>query len=128
MAGWGGMSKRRAELGLAEAALLFAALGDETRLDLLRRLSEGGPASIAELSRSFRVSRQAITKHLQFLAVAALIDGKRAGREHVWALNPARLADAQRWIGIIGRNIPAPVASNSKGKVYSKQGRFLDGP
>ena len=51
---WSGcsdMPKRRVELGLAEAALLFAALGDETRLALLRRLSEGGPASITELSR-----------------------------------------------------------------------------
>jgi DNA-binding transcriptional ArsR family regulator len=97
------MSKRRVELGLAEAALLFAALGDETRLALLRRLSEGGPASISTLSESFRVSRQAITKHLQFLAGAAIIDGKRAGREHVWALNPERLAEAQRCLEIIAR-------------------------
>jgi len=97
------MSKRRVDLGLAEAALLFAALGDETRLALLRRLSEGGPASISVLSESFRVSRQAITKHLQFLGAAAIIDGKRAGREHVWALNPARLAEAQRCLEIIAR-------------------------
>jgi DNA-binding transcriptional ArsR family regulator len=98
------MSKRRAELGLAEAALLFAALGDETRLALLRRLSQGGPASISVLSENFRVSRQAITKHLQFLSAAAIIDGKRAGREHVWTLNPGRLAEAQRCLDIIGRS------------------------
>jgi DNA-binding transcriptional ArsR family regulator len=97
------MSKRRVELGLAEAALLFAALGDETRLALLRRLSEGGPASISTLCESFQISRQAITKHLQFLAVAAIIDGRRAGREHVWAMNPARLAEAQRCLEIISR-------------------------
>jgi DNA-binding transcriptional ArsR family regulator len=97
------MSKRRVELRLGEAALLFAALGDETRLALLRRLSEGGPASISVLAESFHVSRQAITKHLQFLAVASIIDGKREGREHVWALNPARLAAAQRWLDIISR-------------------------
>jgi DNA-binding transcriptional ArsR family regulator len=97
------MSKRRVELGLAEAALLFAALGDETRLALLRRLAEGGPASITTLAERFRVSRQAITKHLQFLAVAGVIDGKRAGREHVWKLNPARLAEAQRCLDIIAR-------------------------
>jgi DNA-binding transcriptional ArsR family regulator len=95
------MSKRRIELGLAEAALLFAALGDETRLALLRRLSDGGPASISVLAESFRVSRQAITKHLQFLAIAGIIDGKRAGREHVWALNPARLAAAQGCLEMI---------------------------
>ena len=83
---------------------MFAALGDETRLALVRRLSDGGPASISVLSQSFRVSRQAITKHLQFLAAAAIIDGKRAGREHVWALNPARLVEAQRCLEIISRS------------------------
>lgn len=98
------MSKRRVELGLAEAALLFAALGDGTRLALVRRLSEGGPASISALSRSFRISRQAITKHLRFLAVASIIDGKRIGREHVWALNPTRLAEAQRCLDVIARS------------------------
>jgi len=98
------MPKRRIELGLAEAALLFAALGDETRLALLRRLSQGGPASISALSESFDVSRQAVTKHLQFLAGAGIIDGQRAGREHVWKLNPTRLAEAQRCLDLIARS------------------------
>lgn len=103
-AGYSGMSKRRVELRIAEAALLFAALGDKTRLALLQRLSAEGPASISALSDRFHVSRQAITKHLQFLEAAAIIDGKRAGREHVWALNPARLAEAQRCLKIISRS------------------------
>jgi DNA-binding transcriptional ArsR family regulator len=97
------MPKQRVELGLAEAALLFAALGDETRLAILKQLSEEGPASISALAGNAWVSRQAVTKHLQFLAVAGLIDGRRAGREHLWALNPARLADAQRCLGVIAR-------------------------
>lgn len=97
------MPKRRVELELAEAALLFAALGDETRLALVRQLSDGGPASISALSESFRISRQAVTKHLQFLAVTGIIDGTRTGREHVWALNPARLVEAQRCLEVIAR-------------------------
>ena|ERR1017187_5841052 len=97
------MPKRRIELGLGEAALLFAALGDETRLALLERLSDGGPASISVLSESFGISRQAVTKHLQVLAIADIIAGKRAGREHVWALNPNRLDDARRCLKIIAR-------------------------
>jgi DNA-binding transcriptional ArsR family regulator len=98
------MPKRRAKLGLAQAALLFAALGDETRLALLRRLSGDGPASISALAQSFRISRQAITKHLQFLAAAGIIDGERAGRERVWALNPSRLAEAQRCLQAIAHD------------------------
>ncbi len=97
------MSKRRNELRLAEAALLFAALGDEKRLALLRQLSRAGPASISMLSESFPVSRQAVTKHLHSLASVGLIEGKHTGREHVWALNPARLAEAQRCLEIVAR-------------------------
>jgi len=97
------MPKRRVELGLAEAALLFSALGDTTRLALLRQLSEEGPASISVLAENFRVSRQAVTKHLQFLAAAGIIDGNRAGREHIWALNPARLTEARRCLEVIAR-------------------------
>ena len=97
------MPKRRVDLRLAEAALLFAALGDETRLALVRQLSAAGSASISELARNFRVSRQAVTKHLQFLAGAGIIAGRRAGREHIWALNPARLAEARRCLDLIAR-------------------------
>jgi DNA-binding transcriptional ArsR family regulator len=97
------MPNQQSDLALTDAALLFAALGDETRLRLLRQLSEVGPASISALAHNFRVTRQAVTKHLKFLAVASVIYGKRAGREHVWTLNPARLAEAQRCLDVIAR-------------------------
>lgn len=97
------MSKRRVEKTVAGAALVFAALGDPTRLALLERLSQGGPASISALANRFQVTRQGVTKHLQVLAAAGVIDGTRRGREHVWALNPARLADARRHLEIIAR-------------------------
>jgi DNA-binding transcriptional ArsR family regulator len=83
---------------------LFAALGDETRLALLQRLSDGGPASISMLAGSFQVmTRQGVTKHLQVLAAAGVIAGRRAGREHVWAINPARLAEGRRCLERISR-------------------------
>jgi DNA-binding transcriptional ArsR family regulator len=97
------MSKSRSERSLAGAALIFAALGDETRLTLLQQLARGGPASISMLADSFDVSRQGVTKHLHVLAEAGIIEGHREGREHVWALRPARLADAVRTLGVIAR-------------------------
>jgi DNA-binding transcriptional ArsR family regulator len=91
------MSKRRTERSLSGAALLFAALGDQTRLALLQQLSNRGPASITMLAERVPVmSRQGVTKHLRVLAAAGVVAGARQGREHVWALNPTRLADAQR--------------------------------
>jgi len=74
------MPKRRAERQLATAAVLFAALGDETRLALVNRLSTGGPASISVLSESCgEISRQGVTKHLQVLASAGLVDSPARG-------------------------------------------------
>lgn len=97
------MPKRRVDRSLAGAALLFAALGDATRLTLLQRLSDGGPASISTLADTFAITRQGVTKHLQVLASAGVIDGSRQGREQVWAINPKRLADGRRHLDRISQ-------------------------
>ena len=92
---------RFAASGLAGAALLFAALGDETRLALLRHLAGGSSVSISVLAENFEVSRQAVTKHLQHLAAAGMIDGRREGREHLWTINSSRLSEAQQCLELI---------------------------
>jgi DNA-binding transcriptional ArsR family regulator len=86
-----------------DAAPLFAALGDETRLRLLVRLTAGGPGSIARLSAKSAVSRQAITKHLKVLSSAGLVHSTRRGREQIWELEPQRLADAHTYLDQISR-------------------------
>ena len=95
------MSKAGINKRLAGTAVLFAALGDETRLALVRRLAKEGPASITALASSFDVTRQGITKHLNVLASAGVVEGRREGREHVWSLNPERIAEAHRHLAKI---------------------------
>ncbi len=94
------MSARRRQgperVPLDEAAPVLAALGDETRLGLLARLASGGELSIAGLTAHTRITRQAVTKHLQMLEAAGLVRGERVGREHVWRFEAARLALARR--------------------------------
>jgi DNA-binding transcriptional ArsR family regulator len=85
-----------AAVRLREAAPLFAALGDETRLRLVTRLCAEGPLSIARLSEGSPITRQAITRHLESLAGAGLVRGTRQGREHVWEAEPKRLEKARR--------------------------------
>ena len=93
------MSRSRSSaLKLAEAAPLFAALGDATRLKLVTRLCAEGPLSIARLSDGSEITRQAVTKHLQALADAGLVQGTRSGRERIWQLEPQRLKKAQRYL------------------------------
>jgi DNA-binding transcriptional ArsR family regulator len=101
------MSARRnspAVAGLDEAAPVFAALGDRTRLRLVSRLGREGPLSISQLSDGAGVTRQAVTKHLQVLSGAGLARGLRQGREHFWQLEPAPLDQARRSLDQISRH------------------------
>ncbi len=86
---------------LAEAAPVFAALGDQTRLRLVARLGSEGPLSIARLTDGTEVTRQAVTKHLRLLADAGLARGVRQGREQLWELDPAPLEEARRALELI---------------------------
>src|SRR5947207_15916869 len=77
----------------AGRAAVFAALGDETRLALVARLSDGRPASISQLTEAqatggSKLTRQAITKHLLVLERARIVHGVRAGRAHLFELDP----------------------------------------
>ena len=86
---------------LSDSAPVFAALGDETRLRLVARLSERGPQSIARLSEGEPVTRQAITKHLKVLAGAGIARDLRRGREHVWELERGPLDEARRCLDLV---------------------------
>ena len=83
------------------AAPVFAALGDETRLALVARLSSEGPLSIRRLTAGTAVTRQAVTKHLNVLATAGLVSDLRRGRERIWELEPRRVQRAQRYLAQI---------------------------
>ncbi|WP_243324723.1 metalloregulator ArsR/SmtB family transcription factor [Geothrix sp. SG200] len=88
---------------LKDAAPLFAALGDATRLGLLVSLCSGGPLTVTRLSGQFDVSRQAITKHLDVLAEAGLVKSSRRGRERIWTFEPKRLEDAHQYLERLSR-------------------------
>jgi DNA-binding transcriptional ArsR family regulator len=85
------------------SALLFAALGDKTRLLLVSRLCDGGPMSITSLTVGSKVTRQAITKHLRVMGKAGLVRSTRRGRESVWQLNRRRLEDARHDLALISK-------------------------
>jgi DNA-binding transcriptional ArsR family regulator len=85
----------------AGTAPVFAALGDETRLRLVNRLSAEGPLSIARLTAGGGVTRQAVTKHLQVLAEAGLAHSSQLGRERIWELEPRPLLTAREYLARI---------------------------
>jgi DNA-binding transcriptional ArsR family regulator len=94
---------------LTEAAPVFAALGDATRLRIVARLCDDGPQSIVRLSSGEDVSRQAITKHLRALEEAGLVQSAREGRERVWELRTQRLAEVRRHLDSISEQWDAAI-------------------
>jgi DNA-binding transcriptional ArsR family regulator len=95
------MRSAKAAADLADSAPAFAALGDETRLRIVARLSNDGPMSITRLSAGFPMTRQAITKHLRVMENAGLVRSAQHGRESVWQLEEKRLAEARRHLQAI---------------------------
>lgn len=69
-------------------AMVFAALGEPTRLQLVSRLSDGESRSIAQLSDGFGMTRQGVTKHLRILEQAGIVRSSRIGRENRFTFVP----------------------------------------
>lgn len=91
-------------------AVVFAALGDETRLALLTRLAAGEAASITELTLQSRLTRQAITKHLRVLERAGMVRCKREGRESRFELDPRPLGEIEEYLQRVSREWDAALA------------------
>jgi DNA-binding transcriptional ArsR family regulator len=85
-----------------KAAPIFSALGDPVRLAIVARLSKEGPLPTIELRQcAGGVSRQGVTKHLQVLEDAGLVESDRVGRDRQWRLQArefAAMRDYLDWI------------------------------
>jgi DNA-binding transcriptional ArsR family regulator len=82
-------------------APVFAALGDETRLLLVARLSRGKPYSISQLTEGSKLTRQAITKHLRVLQHAGIVRCIRAGRESRFELDPEPIEEIRKHLALV---------------------------
>jgi len=94
-------SGSRRAIRLHGHAPVFAALGDETRLRLVARLSDGQPHSISRLTQGSRLTRQAITKHLRVLESAGMVRHTHSGRESRFALNPQPLFGLKEYLDLV---------------------------
>lgn len=96
-------SQRRNSLAASRQARapVFAALGDETRLALVAKLCAGRPASISQLARGSRLTRQAITKHLRVLESAGIVRSVRAGRESRFEFVPGPMKEIKQYLDFV---------------------------
>jgi DNA-binding transcriptional ArsR family regulator len=83
----------------SDVDLVFKALADPARRELLDRLFTRNGQTLGELCARLAMTRQAVAKHLQLLEDANLIAIRWHGREKRHYLNPVPIVDiADRWI------------------------------
>ena len=74
----------------------LAAVADPTRRSILDRLANG-PAPVGDLAEPFKMSQQAVSKHLACLEEAGLIQKRREGRLCICSLRPKALREVADW-------------------------------
>ena len=79
-------------------ASFFRALGDPTRLEMVRRLSGGEPHTIKTVSSGLEITRQGARKHLELLANANVITLEPKGRDTAVYLDRKTLEEGRAFI------------------------------
>jgi DNA-binding transcriptional ArsR family regulator len=99
------MSGKRhsAPAALKARASVFAALGDETRLSVLAKLTNGQAQSISRLTAGTSLTRQAMTKHLRVLEGAGVVRSTRVGRESRFAFEPKSIEEVRAYLDHVSR-------------------------
>ena len=101
---------KRSDARIEASSVLFAALGDSTRLRIVIRLSRGDALSITEIASGTKITRQAVTKHLHVLASAGVATPSRLGREQRWSLDQRQLAEARAFLDRIAQQWDSALA------------------
>jgi DNA-binding transcriptional ArsR family regulator len=74
--------------------LVFHALADATRRDILKRLSQA-EHTISELARPYKLTLAAIAKHVSVLERAGFVTKERNGKERLARIVPATIRAAE---------------------------------
>ena len=76
---------------------VFSALADPTRRDIVARLAEGD-ATVGQLAEPYRMSLQAVYKHLRVLEDAGLVSRPRGPQPRPVRLEAEVLTQMETWI------------------------------
>jgi DNA-binding transcriptional ArsR family regulator len=76
---------------------VFQAIADPTRREIIKMTSEKS-MNLNQVSESFDVSRQAISKHIKILTECGLILIRQDGRERFCSAQPKHLREISDWV------------------------------
>ena len=83
---------------LTRAARWFHALSDETRLQIIERLSDGEQC-VCDLTDMLATTQSLLSFHLKTLKDAGILTDRREGRWVYYSLSPQAIEDLERFIG-----------------------------
>ena len=87
----------RVAASLATVDGVFRALSDQTRRDVIARLTRS-PASVSELAEPFDMALPSFVQHLRVLESCGVVHSTKTGRVRTYQLVPKRLQVAEHWL------------------------------
>lgn len=78
---------------MKDTHLIFKALSDPIRLDILKRLYSADSVCVCELSDIFDISQSKLSYHLKLLLSANLINKTSEGKWNFYSVNKNQLSD-----------------------------------
>ncbi|MCA0361978.1 MAG: metalloregulator ArsR/SmtB family transcription factor [Armatimonadetes bacterium] len=83
---------------MLQLELVFDALADRHRREMVHRLARHGHLTTNEVTENLGMSRQGARRHLEVLESAGVVGSERKGREVVRYLNPEPLNELRNWV------------------------------
>jgi DNA-binding transcriptional ArsR family regulator len=88
------------DLSRAEILVRLNALADDTRLRILKLVSEGGEQRSQDIMARLELSQSAVSRHLKQLSATGYLDERRCEGAKCYTLNPKRIEDTLRAISV----------------------------
>ena len=76
---------------------VFQAISDPTRRDIIGLIAKN-PMTPNNVSDSFDLSRQAISRHIKILTECGLLTLNIQGREYYYSIQPKKLKEVNEWL------------------------------
>ena len=81
-----------------DAQASLKALSEPRRRTLLQILRDEGAQSVGALAERVEVTQQAVSLHLKVLEEAGLVEARREGTKHIYAVKPEGFRPVQEFV------------------------------
>lgn len=95
---------------------MLKALGEPRRVEILRLLRDG-PRAVGDIAKHVDVSQQAVSQHLAVLDEAGLVEARKEGTKHLYAVVTSGFAPVEEFV----RSFWEPALGALKAEIENKR-------